>query len=224
MFGRNDDEYIRPSEEYISDCGIDDCHENYDYGHDSSNDTYNSSAVQDEMLAELEFGEKILWSGKADRSAPSKARKSLTGEVLFPIFWTAFAVLWTLAVFASGSIVGSVFGVPFIVIGLIMMKNMIFCKKQEERYCITNKNLIIKSKTMNVKYELRNIKESKVTDCGGGYGYINIKISPVGEIANVMGNNVSCNLFDLTMYALRDPKEVYRILRNAIIAAKSEEQ
>src|SRR5919201_2297721 len=68
--------------------------------------------------AHLVAGEKILWVGRPD---PSKRfERSDLFLVPFSLLWGGFALFWEAAVIAHGSFFGTLWGIPFVAIGLYM--------------------------------------------------------------------------------------------------------
>ena len=105
--------------------------------------------LRDLVDAELESGERVLWSAQ-----PRASRMALgcLPLVLFGIPWTAFAVFWTAA--ASGFVFGGghgparlfgLFGLPFVLIGLAMLSSPLWALRKARRtlYVITDRRAIL---------------------------------------------------------------------------------
>jgi len=96
--------------------------------------------LKDTVRHELEPGEKIEWMAPP---APQFFSSASTPVFLFSIPWTAFALFWIIG--ASQSSEGlSLFGVPFILIGIWMMSSplWVYYKTLQSVYVITDKRAI----------------------------------------------------------------------------------
>lgn len=76
------------------------------------------------------------------RCGESRQAKSGASQLPFAIFWTGFAIFWTAAAFASGAGAFSLFGLPFIAIGVGLFIQ-IFKGGNKEYYALTNLRIII---------------------------------------------------------------------------------
>ncbi len=222
MFGRDDNEYIRPSEEYLADCGVDDCHTNHDYTAPGTS-PYDTAEIESEMIGLLKSGERILWCGKADKNAPKESRKESTSGIGMAVFWIVFSALWTIGTGIGTGGMAVVVGIPFIVIGIFLLKAAIKRSKQEILYAITDQRVIVKSEKGNAFHTLRDIRESSVNECKNGYGFITFNMKgAVAQLPTAKGNYTLAGAdTSVTLFALKDPKSVYNILRSAIISAKT---
>jgi hypothetical protein len=113
--------------------------------------------------AELESGERLLWSGQPD---PRRSMIRSIPIVLFGIPWTAFAVFWTAG--AAGFtlpdfdkpaelifVLFPLFGVPFILVGLGMLTSPYWAyrKAQKTLYAVTDRRVLIASFGRSKKVE-----------------------------------------------------------------------
>ena len=78
------------------------------------------------------------------RCGESKQVGSGASQLPFAIFWTGFSIFWTAAAFASGAGFSSLFGLPFIAIGIFLFVQ-IFKGGSKEYYALTNLRVIILS-------------------------------------------------------------------------------
>lgn len=105
------------------------------------------------VRAELEPGEKLLWSGKSGISTGQAIRKSFP-IMLFAIPWTAFAIFWICA--ASGfrlpdldnlhpANLFPLFGIPFVLVGLGMLATpfRLVRKARKIVYAVTDRRCLI---------------------------------------------------------------------------------
>lgn len=84
-------------------------------------------ALKDRVDRELEPGERVVW---VDRSVPRFFTVPATGAFLFSLPWLAFACWWVGVTWFATTREGGIgdgfqffplFGLPFIIIGLLMM-------------------------------------------------------------------------------------------------------
>ena len=97
----------------------------------------------DEVAREMRAGETTRWVGYP---IPTKfAIKDGIRNFLFGIPWTAFVVFWESAVIKSGSVFMTLWGVPFVVVGLYLLTSPVWEYLQARRtvYVVTNQRLII---------------------------------------------------------------------------------
>jgi len=142
--------------------------------------------VYEKLRSDLISGENILWAGKPGSSLSSS--KGSMFIILFGIFWLGFALFWEymaiLEYLESGVIIMSLFGIPFVIIGLFLVFGIPFyirSKKKNTYYAVTNKRIIILSLKRNTKdVQTEFIKEIKGINK-------TIKRNGIGTI--VFGNN-----------------------------------
>lgn len=112
--------------------------------------------------SQLMQGEQVIWQGKSGGKDPGTAFMKFFG-----FFWLGFSILWTFLA-SMGSLLFAAFGIPFIVIGVMLVSGKM---KVEKYYIITNKRIIERSKGS------RSISFSQITDLSfdiqqNGTGYI----------------------------------------------------
>lgn len=100
-----------------------------------SYNTYEAGAVSQYLLN----GETVLWEGKGKAGIGA----NIIG-IVFMVFWLGFAVFWTVSAM-SASFTFGLFGIPFIVIGIVIVLKM-RSYGGEKHYAITDKRLVIVSK------------------------------------------------------------------------------
>ena len=207
MYDNNDDnynsDYIRPTEEYRADCGVEHgmTYENYNdeqHAYDAHNST---ESVFTSMLMS---GERILWAGSGKGAAPGAA----VGAV-FALFWLSFAVFWTIGATMAGGAFG-MFGIPFILIGVFLFKNILAPSKKY--YAITNMRILRKEGKNMVSERLDQVTDVTVTVKGTGKGSVTYRST---------GNTFyRSNAQDISamrgFFGVDNPSEVYRILNEAI--------
>jgi hypothetical protein len=101
-------------------------------------------AAADQVGAELQFGERVLWSGRPD--SRSWFVSSDLYLVPFSLLWGAFAIFWEAsAVTSHGGLFFDVWGVPFVAIGLYMIAGRFIVRRRLMRrtaYAITEQRAI----------------------------------------------------------------------------------
>lgn len=214
MFGRNNDEhsneYIRPSEEYRAEC-TDEHGITYENHNDEQRpyDEYNS--VENEFSSMLMNGERLLWTGKTEKGAGLKAKGTGVIIMIFPIFWLGFAIFWTIMATAAGGFFG-IFGIPFIIAGIVITKKLIFAEKQ--KYAITDRRVLkIIGKNFSAEM-LNNITDITVCETGNNMGYV--KYNVIGSM--YYRNNQPQTTLSNGFFGIKNPQQAYRILNDAIYA------
>lgn len=209
MFDNNDEnynsDYIRPTEEYRSDC--EDYHEHgqtYE-NYNQEQHTYDShNSAEGEFSSMLMSGEHIIWAGKGKGGNPG----AVVGGC-FGFFWLGFAVFWTISATAMGGIFGA-FGIPFILIGIFLVKSMI--KPGAKFYAITNLRVLKKEGKQFTSDRLEHIVDVSMSSTSGGKGSITYRSTNV----TYYGRNGSHSNMIKGIFGVDNPNEVYRILNEAI--------
>lgn len=219
MFGKNDndeytEDYIRPSEEYY-DSGSDPYN-----GYDEEHRTYNEyNSIESEFSNVLMLDEQLLWVGKTQKRAGMKAKGTNAAVMIFPVFWLMFACFWTAMASIGGGLFG-LFGVPFILIGIFMLKQFLFIG--EQKYAITNQRVLKYAGKKLSSEMLCNITDITVFDAGNNLGYVKYSV-----IANVYQNSrygVQNGVSGAQngFLGIEDPHGVYRILSDAVYSASAQ--
>ena len=114
--------------------------------------------IQSELRQHLDNNEKLLWTGQ-----PKKGIVFRTADVLlipFSVLWCGFAIFW-MYMASQSSGVFALFGVPFVIIGLIFVfGRFIIDSKQRENtyYGLTEDRIIIKSGVFSKSVKSLNIR------------------------------------------------------------------
>jgi len=131
--------------------------------------------LQSELREHLNQDEHLLWTG-----TPKSGIVFRTADLFlipFSIIWCGFAVVWVVMA-SSGSGVFALFGVPFVIIGLIFVFGRFFIDaKQRENtvYGFTEDRILIKSGIFSKKIKSLNIKtlsDIEMTEKKDGTGTI----------------------------------------------------
>ncbi|MBQ9957217.1 MAG: hypothetical protein IJO99_06595 [Ruminococcus sp.] len=207
MFDNNDEnyngDYIRPSEEYRADCGVE--HGMTYENHDDEQHAYDAHNSAESMFTSmLMSGERILWAGKGKGVDPGA-----TVGIVFGLFWLSFALFWTIGASVAGGIFGA-FGIPFILIGIFLVKSMI--KPGARFYAITNLRVLKKHGKQFASDRLEHIVDVSMSTASGGKGSITYRSTNV----TYYGRNVSHSNMVKGIFGVDNPSEVYRTLNEAI--------
>lgn len=101
--------------------------------------------IEIELQQYLDANEKLIWAGQ-----PKKGFLFRTADIFlipFSLFWCGFAVFWVIMA-AKGSIFFAMFGIPFVVMGLILVfgRFIIDARQRDSTYYgLTGDRIIIKS-------------------------------------------------------------------------------
>ena len=135
--------------------------------------------VTTELRQHLDSNEKLVWTGR-----PKTGIVFRTADIFlipFSLFWCGFAIFWFTSALASGApFFFAMFGIPFVVIGLIFVfgRFIIDAKQRENTYYgVTDDRIIIKSGIYRKSIKSLNIKtlsEIEYVEKNDGSGTINI--------------------------------------------------
>lgn len=101
-------------------------------------------ALPARLQSNLRPGEGLLWCGQPD---PSVLFTPADGFLIpFSILWLSFAVFWEAGVWSSGLLIGRIWGIPFIAIGLYYLVGRFVYKRYRKRrtvYGVTRERAVI---------------------------------------------------------------------------------
>ncbi|HEY6503577.1 MAG TPA: hypothetical protein VIZ28_06325 [Chitinophagaceae bacterium] len=133
--------------------------------------------ITTELQQHLDTNEKLIWAGQ-----PKKGVVFRTADIFlipFSLLWCGFAVFWVIMA-SKGSILFAMFGIPFVVIGLIFVfgRFIIDAKQRGSTYYgLTEDRIIIKSglfkKTIK-SLNIRTLSDIEYNEKSDGSGTINI--------------------------------------------------
>ena len=133
--------------------------------------------ITTELQQHLDKNERLIWTGQPKKGVVFRSVDIFL--IPFSLLWCGFAIFWVIMA-SKGSIYFAMFGIPFVVIGLILVfGRFIIDAKQRENtfYGLTEDRIIIKSglfkktiKSLNIK-TLSDIEYNEKSD---GSGTINI--------------------------------------------------
>jgi hypothetical protein len=102
-------------------------------------------------------GERVLWEGGPDASVVFSKQDLFL--VPFSLLWGGFAIFWEAGVTSTGWSFGTVWGVPFVAVGLYLIVGRFFYKRWDRRrtrYAITDKRAVL------IRSEGRQVREADV--------------------------------------------------------------
>jgi hypothetical protein len=118
-----------------------------------------SLEVTQALQAELGRDERLLWSGM-----PRQGVRLSSGDALmvpFSLLWGGFAIFWEYSVVSRGApLVFTLFGVPFVLIGLYMIVGRFFVdsyRRARTYYGVTDQRVIILSGLMKREVKSLNL-------------------------------------------------------------------
>lgn len=105
------------------------------------------SDTSNELNQYLDKGERLVWSDKPKTGIIFSPFDIFL--IPFSLFWCGFAIFW-MAAASQASFIFAMFGLPFVLIGLMMVFGRFIFDAQHRKhttYGLTNKRLIVKSGT-----------------------------------------------------------------------------
>jgi hypothetical protein len=191
-------------------------------------------AAADQVGAELQFGERVLWSGRPD--SRSWFVSSDLYLVPFSLLWGAFAIFWEAsAVTSHGGLFFDVWGVPFVAIGLYMIAGRFIVRRRLMRrtaYAITEQRAIAIRPTWRGGRETTSVWFASSPPISqravhNGHGTVIVGTSPASRQLSMiagdpgwpfsMAGASSC----VALWNISDANEVAKIATRLIIEAKT---
>lgn len=207
MFKKNDDEYIRPSDEEYYDSVIDNQEQEYRRHKAEQNHRGENNTSEDVTSKLLYHGdERILWCGKA-------IKKTDTLSVLGAIATVAITTI-VLVLIAISLIVNLKTNVFSSIIWLLVLGGggyelLKYCARNSEKYVITDRRVVISSKFGVSSYTLDKISKIKARANKNGNGNIRF----------LFGNK-----FGIILYNVENPDRVDEILEDATYKYKKDNE
>lgn len=173
------------------------------------------------MQAELEPGEKLLWSGQPVQGV--KLRGADIFMIPFSVVWGGFAIFWEISVIRSDApFFFMLFGVPFVLIGIYFIAGRFYVEaKQRENtyYGLSSERIIIATGLFRKQVKslsLRTLTDISLSESAKGDGSITFGNSfpfafMFGGMAWPGMDQYLGPRFDLIQQA----KDVYRKIREA---------
>ncbi|HEY3854676.1 MAG TPA: PH domain-containing protein [Verrucomicrobiae bacterium] len=174
----------------------------------------------------LDPGEHLLWIGKPRSGIRTRSQDVFL--IPFSLMWGGFAIFWEFMAITGtqkmrhpSPFAPSIFGVPFVLIGLYLIVGRFFVDaKMRARtfYGVTNERVIIISGLFSQQVkslQLRTISDVSLTEKSDGSGTITFGPTPFGNFFGSGswpgGNRNAPPSFDMIEHA----KEVYETIRRA---------
>lgn len=133
--------------------------------------------ITNELQQHLDHGERLIWTGQ-----PRKGiifRPSDMFLIPFSMTWCGFSIFWVIMA-AKGSIFFAMFGIPFVLIGLVLVFGRFIIDAKQRQYTyygITNNRIIIKSgvyKKSIKSLDIKSLSDIEYIEKGDGSGTINL--------------------------------------------------
>lgn len=186
---------------------------------DSANDPRN--VFRPRLLA----GESILWVG-----GPEVRPYALRGAwylMPFSLLWGGFAIFWEVGVISSGApFLFSIWGIPFVLIGLYMIFGRIFVARREAQrtmYGVTNQRILLMTGAFRPTFTeiaLTDLPVIQLEEQGSGLGTITFGAG--GGVFRVPPGWPTMGSYTrpLMFASIRDADRVYRTVQDAKAAAR----
>lgn len=166
----------------------------------------------------LQKDESLLWVGKPKQGVQLKTSDIFV--IPFSILWLGFAVFWTVGATKSGGVLFGLFGIPFVLIGLMIAFGRFTIdsyRRKNTVYGLTESRVIIRSGIFSVSVTSRNIhlqEQISLTEGKGNYGTISFG-------GDSLANNVTESMswwpgveVNPSLESIEEAKNVYnRIIR-----------
>lgn len=184
--------------------------------------------AHDILSQNLDLDERLLWSGKPLGGIRLRAQDIFL--IPFSLLWGGFAIFWEYSVLTHPSkdagntgIFFSLWGIPFVCIGLYFIFGRFFADayhRSRTFYGITNERIIILSGIFSRQVkslQLENLSDISLNQMNSDLGTITFGPSPIMTSIFVPAGSwpgtarYTPPSFDL----IRNPKEVYNIIRQA---------
>ena len=145
-----------------------------------------------ELKQHLDSGEELLWTGQ-----PKHGIVFRTADIFmipFSLLWCGFAIFWVIMA-SQGSIFFAMFGIPFVIIGLIFVfgRFIIEAKQRENTvYGITKDRIIIKSGVFSKSIKslnIRTLSDIEYNEKNNGIG--TISVGPKNPMMGMWGNGMN---------------------------------
>ncbi len=175
-----------------------------------------------ELSPYLHEGEKILWVGQPYTTAKFKPNPA---TLLFMLFWTGFAVFWTVTASAAGGAFG-LFGLPFLAVGFFMLYTITIGSKkrmQNTIYAVTDRRAILltNGRTTNMtEYIFSRLPSISLENVRGTTGTIRFQSEVIyHNHRSRYGRRSSVTMtesYDTAFVAIDDVQKVYNLISERI--------
>ena len=171
---------------------------------------------------ELQGDERLLWKGRPRGGVRLRGSDAYT--IPFSLVWGGLAIFWEFAALwatptqNSAGWLGSLFGLPFVIIGLYLIFGRFFVDakvRDGTEYALTNRRAIIVSglfsKTVK-SLDLKSTPEITLTEKADRSGTIIFGAAPYGRMQNPwLYGGLAQTAFDM----IEDARNVYALIEQA---------
>lgn len=184
-----------------------------------------ATPAPDPIRSRLRPGERVLWRGQPDVMAYSMRGAWYT--IPFSIAWCAFAIFWEATVLTMGAgLFFSLWGLPFVAIGLYMVFGRILVARSEARrthYALTEQRVLIVTGAFRpriVEIALADLPPAQLEGDGSGVGTITFGTST--SVFRPPPGWPSAGMFPqpLAFASIDEPARVYLMLQEAKAATR----
>lgn len=130
-----------------------------------------------ELRAELQAGERLLWSGKPRAGVRLVAADTVM--IPFSLLWGGFALYWEYTVIDQGApLLFALFGVPFVLLGLHLIVGRFLWdayRRSRTYYGLTNRRILVLSAARTRRLRslgLGSLPEVNLSERGDGSGTV----------------------------------------------------
>lgn len=185
----------------------------------------NEADLQQELRAQLEPGERLLWSGFPRQGVTLRGQDMFM--VPFSLMWGGFAIFWEYMAFQDdGPIFMKLWGIPFVLVGLWMIFGRFFTDawtRARTVYGVTSRRVLIingLARRQVRSLQLLGLAELNNSEQADGSGTITFGAGPAWTAVRgwPMSNQYLPPAFD----GIPNVRDVLQTIRNAQRAAASD--
>jgi hypothetical protein len=185
----------------------------------------NDAALQQELRAQIEPGERLLWSGYPRQGVILRAQDLFM--VPFSLMWGGFAMFWEYSVIqADGPLIMKLWGIPFVLVGLWLIFGRFFTDawlRGRTVYGVTNRRVLIISgfaRRQVRSLQLLGLAELNNSENADGSGTITFGAGPAFNA--VRGWPMSNQYMTPAFEGIPNVRDVLQTIRNAQRSATSD--
>lgn len=181
----------------------------------------------DEIKRELAADEKVLWEGRPPEGI--RLREIDIFLIPFSVLWGGFAIAWEVAAITSmnAPLLGIVWGIPFVTMGLYLMVGRFFhdaARRRRVFYAVTARRILIVETMLSRKVTALNLEALGEVSYEDGWTGINTV---------TLGRSVGVQPFDFPHWPgmrratppqfelAENPRQVFELIRDAKIAVQN---
>ena len=181
--------------------------------------------IEFELREHLNIGERLLWTGIPKQGITFNSSDKFL--IPFSLVWGGFAIFWeTTSIVMGAPFFFSLFGVPFVLIGLYLIIGRFFVdarRRKNTLYGLTNTRILIKSGAKTKTIKSLNIKAlSDITLNENADGSGTIYLSAEGTFQAIGRNTSWPGMTSKAPSALEMITDVRRVYKQIIDLQKAE--